>query len=212
MFCYPREDAVWFLVRHGGPFRREASIVDGKPSSVFFRPEKYDVIAYDPAVGEIRISAHSRREKDLYREKFGQHLFGAPDFFPVDQKYTLEPLRKDGQLSLVCTDVDGMERIRLKEVSFLRGGAEGEIETHAARDVFKALESRGQVLPSSVRIRHASFQVKYTDSKRPRSFTIRTPHNAQYARETDNVVAEEWLRKRGFIIGEQQRSHRASAA
>ena len=47
VFAYPKADCIRFLVRHGDPFKREGSIKKGKSSSVFYRPEKYDVLMYD---------------------------------------------------------------------------------------------------------------------------------------------------------------------
>jgi hypothetical protein len=35
VFVYAKEDSCWFLVRHGDPFKREGSLDEGKPSSVY---------------------------------------------------------------------------------------------------------------------------------------------------------------------------------
>jgi len=115
---------------------------------VFYRPEKHDVLVYEPSIGELRINAASKWEKDLYRRKFGLHLFGGEDFFSGTGEYTLEPLRTDGPAALVCTDVDGMEWIKLKEIHFFWGGSENEIEIRKASDVFAAFEARGRTLPA----------------------------------------------------------------
>ena len=66
--------------------------------------------------------ACNKGEKELYRKEFGRHVFGNEDFFPGTSKYTLEPLRRDGPASVICTDVDGMEWARLKEIQFLWRG------------------------------------------------------------------------------------------
>ncbi len=57
LFMFPEADETWFLVRHGQPFRREGSIVDGESESVFYRPEKFDVLVYSSAASELRINA-----------------------------------------------------------------------------------------------------------------------------------------------------------
>ena len=202
VFVYPKKDGIWFLVRHGEPYKREGSLKDGQPSSVFYRPEKHDVLVYDRALGEIRINARSKGEKDLYRRRFGQHLFGDEDFFPGEGKYTLEPLRTDGAASLVCTDIEGMEAVKLKEIRFFWGGSEGEVEIRRANDVFSALEARQRSIPARARIIGASFQVKFSGSKAPRAVNIRPSNIAQYTRDSDSVVVEDWLMKRGFIIKE----------
>ncbi len=75
-----KEDFVWFLVRHGESFTRESIIKDGEPSSLFYRPKKYDVLVYGPENGETRMNARSKGEKELYRTKFGFRLFGGTKF------------------------------------------------------------------------------------------------------------------------------------
>ena len=199
VFVFPKGDSIWFLVRHGDPLRREGSLDGGRTSSVFYRPEKHDVLVYDPALGELRMHACNKGEKDTYRREFGRHVFGNEDFFPGTGKYTLEPLRRDGAASVVCTDVDGMDWIRLKEIQFLWGGAEREIEIRKANDIFAALEASGRSMPSKAHIIRASFQVQFTDAKSPRVVTIRPSNIAQYTRDSDADVVEDWLTRRGFI-------------
>lgn len=202
VFVYPREHEVWFLVRHGNAFRREGSLDNGEPSSVAYRPLKFDVLVYDQRIGEIRMNAGSVGEKDLYRAQIGKHLFGSEDFFPGDAKYTLDALREDGVASLEC-DVDGIEWIILREVQFFWGGQFGEIEIRKASDVFGAFAARDRELPAGCRIFKAVFQVKFADCKSPRSVTIKTSNVAQYTRDHDSVLIEQWLAKRGFIIARE---------
>jgi len=198
VFVYPKDDGCWFLVRHGDPYKREGSLQEeGKPSSVFYRPEKYDVLCYNPTIGEIRINARSEGEKDLYRKAFGRHVFGSEDFFPGTAKYTLEPLRTDGPASLVCTDVDGMEWVRLVEVHYFWGGGQNEVEIRKADDIFVALEARETEMPGAKIIR-ARFKVKFADARTPRTLVIRPSNIADYQHDADSVPLEEWLTKRGF--------------
>ena len=199
VFVYPKGDSIWFLVRPGDPFRREGSLDGGRTSSVFYRPEKHDVLVYEPALGDLRMNACNKGEKETYRREFGRHLFGDEEFFPGTGKYTLEPLRTAGPASIVCTDIDGMDWVRLKEVQFLWGGAQREIEIRKANDIFAALEGRGRSLPAMTPIIRASFHVKFTDAKNPRTVTIRPSNIAQYTRDSDADVVEDWLQRRGFI-------------
>jgi len=193
VFLYPKNNEVWFLVRHGEPFKREGSLEEGQSSSVFYRPEKHDVLVYEKSTGELRINAKSKGEKDLYRKKFGLHLFGNEDFFPGTGKYTLEPLKTDGADSLVCTDIEGMGKVILKEIHFYWGGAENEREIRKADNIFAAYQARGRSIPANARITKASFQVEFTDSKTPRTVTIRPSNIAQYARDDDSTILEKWL-------------------
>ncbi len=199
VFAYSKNDSIWFLVRHGDPFRREGSIEEGRTSSVFYRPEKHDVLVYEPVLGEIRMHACSKGERDIYRVLFGRHLFADEDFFPDTCKFSLEPLRRDGPASVVCTDVDGMDWVRLQEIRYFRGGTEKEVEVRRANDLFVVLEGGGRGIPARAPIIRASFQVKFNDSKTARSVTISPSNTVQYARDSDADVVETWLRKRGFI-------------
>ena len=212
VFVYPKDDGVWFLVRHGDPFKREGSLENGESSSVFYRPEKFDVLVYRPDTGELRMNARSKGEKGLYRTKFGLHLFGREDFFPASQKYTLEPLRTHGAEALVCTDVEGLDSVTLKSIQFYWGGAHNEIEERKADDIFAALADRGRGLPDRVPIIKASFQVKFSDAKTPRTLTIRVPCAAQFKRDSDSAVLEDWLTKRGFVVGREQEDHATAEA
>jgi hypothetical protein len=187
------------MVRHGEPFKREEAARGAEPASVSYRPLRYDVLVYEPERGELRINAQSKGEKDLYREQFGKHLFGREDFFPNRDKYTLRPLRADGESCLECADVEGLEWVRLREVHLDWGGPHGEYEIHKANDLFAAMRARSRALPGTPRLARAVFLVKFADAKRPRSVTIRPPNVALYVRDGDGAHVDEWLKKRGFL-------------
>jgi len=144
-------------VRHGEPYKREESLDGPCTASVCYRPLRYDVLVYEPAVGELRINARSVRERDLYRTHFGHHVFGDPHFFPGDAKYSLDPLLRRGEPSLVCTDVAGLEWVRLREVHVFWGGAEHAVEIHRTDNVFRALDERGVRLPETARLVRGQF-------------------------------------------------------
>lgn len=199
VFAYPRDDEVFFLVRHGEPFRREESLDGEETGSVCFRPLKYDIVAYQPKIGELRINARSPAQKAQYRRQFGRHIFGSCDYFPGDCKYTLEPLRQFGEASLICADVPGIDWIRLREVHLYWGGPSKEVEIHKADDVFEALNDRHTQFPTPTRLIRAKFAFKFADSRKPRLVTIRPSNIAQYTRDEDCDLVEQWLRLRGFV-------------
>ena len=121
----------WRVVPPWGRYSPAAVVHDylySTGKNVHYRPEKFDVLVYDPANGEIRMNARSKGEKQLYREKFGFHLFGSAKYFDGESRFSLEPLREAGAESLVCSDIDGMEKVTLKEIRFFRGGEFKEIE------------------------------------------------------------------------------------
>lgn len=211
VFIFSSQEEVRFLIRHGEPFKREESLNGSGVASVCYRPLKYDVLVYDRQLGELRINAQLVGEKKLYCEKLGQHLFGDSGCFPGTRKYTLEPLREMGADALSCGDVEGIESITLAEVDFYWGGGHGEIEIRKAGDLFAALAAREGHLPTGPRIFKAVFKVKFEDSKTPRTVKIRPGNVAEYTRDSDAALIEQWLTLRGFILQAEANEHAAAA-
>jgi hypothetical protein len=204
VFVYRRPDEIWFVIRHGGTFWRESVLKDGKTDTIVFRPARHDVLVYDPESGELRVSAGTASERELYRSAFGTHVFDNPNHFPpAKPRYTLEPLYKDPEGSVVCSDVAGMDTVRVKEVAYFWGGRLKEIEIRRAKDLGPALERRRNGNVPSVQMIHATFEVMFRDSKRPRCVRIELPNVARYTRDGDGRLIEEWLAKRGFSAGNQ---------
>ena len=200
VFYYERPDGLWFLVRHGDPFRREGAINEkGESEGVYYWPEKFDVLVLDPVEGELRMNARTKGEKKLYRQVFGRHLYGDEDFFGGEDKYTLEPLRQKGADALAFHDIEGIEEILLTEIHFFRGGSFREREIRKADDIFAAYSARQAMFPIRPAIVKASFRVTFSDSQTPRTVIIKAPNVAQYTRDGDSVIIEKWLRLRGFI-------------
>jgi len=82
VLTWTKGSGVWFLIRHGDPYRREGAIDHGRSASILYRPERHDVVVYDATSGELRIHAPSPKDKDQYRLLFGRHLFGSDNYFP----------------------------------------------------------------------------------------------------------------------------------
>jgi hypothetical protein len=200
VFRFDRDGRVWFLVRHGMPVKREGSLKDGKSDSVFYRPEKHDVVVYDANRDELGINASGKKEKALYCELFGDHLFKNPKYFPGTNKYTLDPLKQDGAAALVCSDVDGLEKVTLVELWFFHGGEHNDIEIRKAADIFAAMATRGRSISPMARLTRAIFLVKFASAPRPRRVTIRPRNIAQYTRDEDSELVERWLEKRRFML------------
>lgn len=200
VYVFPKEDYTWFLVRHGKPYARESVIEAGESSAQYFRPEKFDVIVYNPVHGEIRMNAETKGEKELYRTKFGKYFFGDSEFFNGKSKFTLEPLREIGEDSILCDDIDGMEWVRLKEYQIYHGGTQKDVEIRKAQDIFASLRQREQSIPKGGPVIRASFLIKFKDSKNARTLTISSGNRAQFKRDDDAEIIEQWMTNRGFIV------------
>jgi hypothetical protein len=202
-FPFFREDGIWFLVRHGEPLKREGTLENGEPASIFYRPEKFDVLIYDHQVGELAIHAGTKGEKQTYCRLFGKHIFGSADFFAFDGmtgKYTLQPIRRNWQGCVACKDVEGMEDVRLTDIQWRHDSDQYHVEGHRADDVFRALDDINRQIPDSAKLLRATFKVKFKNAVRPRTVAIRPPNVAIFDRESDSAILEEWMAKREFIL------------
>jgi len=174
---------------------------NGQPATVFYRPQRHDVLVYDPVRGELRVNCCSKRERDVFLRAFGIHLFGRPDFFPGTAKYTLAPLVRRGRDCLACADVRGIERVHLKEVEFFHTDAPWQRVTRKADDIFELVERAEVQWPARVeQITRATFEVKFWRARRPRRLTIVPCNKALYGRDDDSALLEEWLAARQFIV------------
>ena len=201
IFLFPQGEKVWILIRHGLPMRREASQdEDGASSTEFYRPQQHDVLIFDTSSDELGVHANTKGETKLYLACLGRLVFSDEHYFPPTEKFSLDPLIKDGAKSLLCEDVDGLEGIRLVEYRRYWGGGYQEIEIRKASDVFATLAARQQELGSKGRLVSAVFKVKFAEAPKERPVTIRPPCNAKYERNEDSELIERWLTNRGFIL------------
>jgi hypothetical protein len=198
--------AVWIMIRHGQPMKRENTVEpDGGDGLAFYRPEKFDTVIYYPKTGELAVCAKTKGEQAAYNVCLGKHCFGDTNYFNLTgaSKYTLEPLLHKGRDALFCGDVPGIQNITLHKIHIVRQTEFGpHLETHHSGDVFETLKSLKQTLSgesSESRIVKTYFRVQFSDG-RVRTVTVEMPNVAHYGRETDHELLNLWLLKRGFII------------
>jgi hypothetical protein len=203
LFVFRRKPTVWILVRPGQPMRREASQGDdGSAGTAFFRPQRHDVLIYDENSGDIGVHASTKGERNLYLRTLGKLLFSGEEHFPAAERFTLDPLLADGGASLNSDDIDGIAAIRLVEYQRYLGGTYKEVEKRRAEDIFGAFAQRKRTLTGG-RLGSATFKVRFDDSDKERSVTIRPPGIARFERNDDSRLIEDWLRRRGFILNGQ---------
>lgn len=209
----PEEKKIYFLVRHGMPFKREGKMDSGRTGSIFYRPEAHDVIVYDIEANELAIhnKSNGKKERAMYLDVFGRHLFADPDRFPNEDKYTLDPLREDGEDSLSCQDILGIEEIKLTALGLQFQGPYGDNTMHRSKDMFASLGAREKDFPAHGRISEARFMVKFSHSEKPRSVTIKPPNVASFDRKEDAHTIELWMKARGFIKRPSEQAEQTEA-
>lgn len=204
VFVYPGEDEVWFLIRHGDAYKRESAVDGYKSKGIFYRPEAFDVACYVPSLGELRVHTKNKGEQDLYRREIGKLITGDYSFFPGLDKYDLSPIARDGEKCLVTRDIDGIDWIMLTEIRVEKHKTHYKmLTTYTAPNVFLSLRDEGIELRPNETITRAKFKVKFAGEDKPRTVTVTPPNKLNLCRDTDAIIAEIWLRKRGFIRYEE---------
>lgn len=206
VFPFSCGEAVWFLVRHGQRVKREGTVEANQASgSVYYRPEKFDVLVYYKNTGELAIHADTKGERRAYCQNFGKHLFGDVNYFRFDDptsKYSLEPLIQMGNDALVCSDVPGLKTVALVELHMERNSDQSDLEIRRADDVLRSLGEQGRHLIQEtgfLTLVRAKFHIQFAQGKM-RTVALEPPNIASFDRESDNVLIQEWLSRRGFII------------
>jgi len=205
VFIFQRGDELRMLFRHGGTYCRDGKLDGGAPSSVHYRPLVVSVASFNKRTRELRINCgrnSTKREMQFLRECVGLHLFGQRDFFAPDvPRYNLEPLRRDGERSLVCADIPGIERVRLVGLRAYRGGPFHRATEDYADDLFLAMAHDGDRIRPDALLTEAILEFTFADSSKPRRATVRHGNKTKYPRDGDGDLIEAFLRARGFVQG-----------
>ena len=200
-----KTDAAWFIVRHGGTFKRENALENGEPRMVFYRPEAYDLLIYYYHQGELAIynDSNSVKERRAYCAYLGKNLFGNDAFFERTdaRKYTLDPLRAKGRAAMDCTDIPGLDSARLTYLKYQFSGQNNHSIIHRAEDLFTALEDQGEDIPEEAQL--VCMGVKLTPAGglgHERNVKLYSPNVSVYDHESDAEIAHRFLVEQDFIL------------
>lgn len=198
----PDGGRIQFLISHGMQFKREGSIVDGKPSSVLYRPEHHDVVIYDVRRNRLSIynKSQAKRERETYARVFGSTFFGDTAYFYRDELFTLAPLREKGKGALVCSDIDGIDEVRLIEIHVKFKNPFNESYIRKSTDLFASLDAANEKFPQNGELEEAKFEFKMSGSNSAPTATIAPFGRTRYDRSHDGLKIEEFFEKRGFMI------------
>lgn len=204
-----KDDSAWFIVRHGGTFKRENAVDNGEPKLVFYRPEAYDLLIYYHKHGELSIynEGNSKKERQAYCRYLGECLFGNSDFFERHDaaKFTLEPLRKRGKAALDCSDVEGVHAARLTFLKFRFRGGNNHCVTHRAEDVFAGLENLDEQIPEDAVLSCMGVALQLDSALGgQRNLKLYEPNISVYDHERDAELAHAFLNRKGFIVNRTQ--------
>jgi len=203
---FKKGDEFWFMVNRGSTITRKGSMVDGKPSSIVYRPERYDIVVYNSKSNELRVERKSDWLKCLYVKSIGAFVFGSADYFKKKDKYTLEPIRSNYGKSLNCKDVETVKSITLTGLILGWGKEDGYIQSYEAKDLGICIDNNTNGITNNLKsckeILKATFKIifKRTENDRKTTVIIKPPMQANHPRDSDAQLIEKWLINNGIIL------------
>jgi len=196
----PFEDAdeLRLVIQHGGPYERRGRMLDGRPSTVHFRPLEFASATLNWSRCELSLNSQLKGGPDFLRRLIGECIFGQPGFFADESRYSLQPLRS-GPSSLRWSGISGIRSVRLGMLELAKGGVQGRFDIIRADDVFAALEEAGESIPTGADLVSARFIFEFADSGKERSVTLHTGNRARYTRDGDSAIVEAFFVANGFM-------------
>jgi hypothetical protein len=197
--AFEEPDEYCFLLRKGEPLTRDSSITpEGETNCIYYRPERFDIVALRPKISEIRLAIYRKAPwiVEAYRTMFGHVFYGDREFFSGDDVFTLEPLMKDGEKALGCKEITGMESVTLVQCKFATD--KGEIAAIHGELAIQVIKGMKLELLKNAKIISAKFRVKFKDSKVERMVKIKDGNLAEFKYDDDGRRIEEWLTIKEF--------------
>ncbi len=188
-----------FMIRKGEPYSRDSAIQkNGSSGSIYYRPERFDLVVLRPNIAELRLAIHRKAPWliEAYRTLFGYVFYGEKEYFSSEEIFTLEPLMMHGEKALVCRDVPGLDEVMLIQCKMLFDQDE-IFALHGKQSIEKLMELKAKNLIKG-QIISAKFKVRFTASKAERIVTVRLGNEAKFKYDDDGGIIEEWLLKRGI--------------
>jgi len=200
---YPILGEWWLLIRHGDTYARTPKVEAQRTEILHFRPERDDVVVYNPDHDEIRVNTRTRGERNLYVKQFGRFLRGREDYFSVATTFTLDPLRHFGREALDISGLEGINRIVLREIEMAWDDAGRTTLTRLGDDLFGCVpgaEGVAEAIPRQARLLRAGFDFHFADSRKPRWVQLRLPNILRLGRHCDAGLVDRWVTRRGFRL------------
>jgi hypothetical protein len=197
---------LFITIEHGSPMKRQRTLNNGLRDFLIFRPALDDFAVFDKMIGELRINAETAPQRDIYRRKVGQFIFGNENIFPDGERYTLNPLLNYGRKCLATSHIPGLECVECCAVKLLLPGQTPETLDATREHMIDVLDERIMMLKAAgfneIRLTQAKFRMLFSGSRRTRMVTIKPPNAAVFSRDGDASIVEHFLAANGFITNQ----------
>lgn len=198
VYLFPHGQRVSIVIKYGMPLNRTIKMEKGDSESIFFHPQKHDLLIYDCGKDEISVKTDNKKgQQEAYLDCIGRHLFGDENYFAVPKKFSLKKLTEIDSADHDFLSVHGISRIVLTELQY---DWAGETEIRKSENLLRTLvrkNGRDSIKKATPRV--AKFRFWFTGNKTPRVVEIREGNQAKFGRDSDSQLVEAWINDQGFI-------------
>lgn len=198
VYLFPQGHRVSIVIKYGMPLKREMEMKNGDSESIFYNPQKHDLLIYNCDRDEISIKTDNKKgQQATYLECIGKHLFSDEHYFSEKKLFSLEKLREINSATYDFATVTGVDDVKLVELQYEWGG---EIEIRKSGNLLATLiRKNGQEATKRAKIVAANFNVRFEGSKNPRKVRIQAGNQARFGRDDDSLIIEEWINDQGLV-------------
>ena len=186
-----------FMIRKGEPYSRDSAITEnGTSGSIYYRPERFDLVVLRPRIAELRLAIHRKAPWliEAYRTLFGYVFYGEQEYFSSEEIFDLQPLLTEGAEVLVCSDVPGLKEVSLEQIK-IRVRQDEVYALHGPQAISMLHDLKPEVLALG-KVISAKFKVRFSDSSTERIVAIKNKNTAEFKYDADGAIIELWLTKR----------------
>lgn len=205
VYPFTEQHGVRLMIRRGDTLRSQAIIDDEDEETrrLILRPELYDVVRYDMRHGDLLVNARAQGDVHAYCRFIGRHIFTNDfmfDGFEPPPRYTLDPIREEGEAILTRGEFDAIEEVRLDTLELEHPALDHGGIRVGPPDVFALLPLVGGRIDPSAVLTRAKFVFKIVGEKRSRPVIIIPPITAIYEHDDIGDVIELFLERRGLLL------------
>jgi hypothetical protein len=205
VYFFPQGHRVSIVIKYGMPLKREMKMENGDSESIFYNPQRHDLLIYNCDYDEISVKTDNKKgQESTYLNCIGKHIFGNEAYFREKKCFSLEKLGTIDSATYDFATVSGIEDVKLVELQYEWGG---EIEIRKSPNLLgRLIGNNAREVTKKAKISSAKFRVRFEGNDSPRVVRIQSGNQATFGRDDDSLVIEDWINDQGLIDRSKQKS------